>query len=337
MPVFVADLDEECLLGYDYLTRIDACVDFRQKTMTVRGHDVPFLREVRRAEVVTMKRLRLPPHTEARVQCRLTHVMKEAEGLVEPVSDLRLADGVALGRSLVGTGEELVTVLLANFSDKARNIPAGTPVGACKEVQRTEARRQAERPCVAGLLPGFLEDLAQQSATHLKEVQTERLAEAHREVRGKLRTANRAMKELYDRRMRDARYAEGDRVWLHNPRRRRGLLPKLQSPWEGPYTVVAVHSAVTYKIRRGHKRALVVHVDRLWRYHGPGSFSCGSDEPEEEGSAEEDVPEAMEDVPKEVEEAVGGDVGDSQLVVETAACPVRHRRPPVYLRDFELS
>ncbi|MPC98560.1 hypothetical protein E2C01_093934 [Portunus trituberculatus] len=55
MPVFVADLDEECLLGYDYLTRMDACVDFRQKRMMVRGHDVPFRCEVRRAEVVTTK------------------------------------------------------------------------------------------------------------------------------------------------------------------------------------------------------------------------------------------------------------------------------------------
>ncbi|MPC76284.1 hypothetical protein E2C01_070693 [Portunus trituberculatus] len=336
MPVFVADLDEECLLGYDYLTRMDACVDFRQERMTVRGHDVPFLREVRRAEVVTTKRLRLASRTEARVQCRLTRVMKEAEGLVDPVSDLRQADGVALGKSLVGAGEELNTVFLANFSDKARNIPAGTPVGACEEVQRTEARRQAVRPRVAGPLPGFLEDLAQRSATYLKEAQTERLAEAHREVRGKQRTASHAMKELYDHPMRDARYAEGDRVWLHNTRRRRGLSPKLQSLWVGPYTVVAVPSAVTYKISRGHKQALVVHADRLWRYHGPGSFSWGSDEPEEEGSAE-DVPEAMEDVPKEVEEAVGDDAGDSQLVVETAARPVRHRRPPVYLRDFELS
>ncbi|MPD04808.1 hypothetical protein E2C01_100517 [Portunus trituberculatus] len=125
---------------------------------------------------------------------------------------------------------------------------------------------------------------------------------------------------------------------MYKPRRRRGLSPKLQSPWEGPYTVVAVPSAVTYKIRRGHKRALVVHGDCLWCYHGPGRFSWGSDEPEEEGSAEvEDVPEAMEDVPKEVE-AVGGDAaGDSQLVVKTAARPVHHHRPPVYLRDFELS
>lgn len=146
MPVFVANLDEECLLGYDYLTRTGACVDFGQKRMTVRGHDVPFLREVGRAEVVTTKRLRLAPRTEARVQCRLTRVMREAEGLVEPVSDLRLADGVTLGRSLVGAGEELVTVLLANFSDKTRNIPAGTQVGACEEVQRSEVRRQGPRP-----------------------------------------------------------------------------------------------------------------------------------------------------------------------------------------------
>ncbi|MPD05025.1 hypothetical protein E2C01_100745 [Portunus trituberculatus] len=149
MPVFVADLDEECLLGYDYLTKMDACVDFRQKRIMVRGHDVPFHHEVRRAE--------------------------EDEGLVEPVSDLWLADGVALGRSLVGAGEELVTVLLANFSDKAQNIPAGTPVGVCEEVQRTEVRRQGERLCVADSLSGFLEDLMQRSATHLTGTQTEQM------------------------------------------------------------------------------------------------------------------------------------------------------------------
>ncbi|XP_042863013.1 uncharacterized protein LOC122255867 [Penaeus japonicus] len=44
----------------------------------------------------------------------------------------------------------------------------------------------------------------------------ENLAEVHRRVRGKLKVAGQAMKETYDRRMREARYNVGDRVWLHN-------------------------------------------------------------------------------------------------------------------------
>ena len=129
LPVYVADFDEECLLSYDYLVKTDACVDFGRKRMEVRGQEVPFLSEVRRAEVVTTQQLRLAPRSERRVQCRLTRMMREAEGLVEPVSDLHLADGVTLGRSLVSAGERLVTVLLANFSNEARNIPAGTISG----------------------------------------------------------------------------------------------------------------------------------------------------------------------------------------------------------------
>ena len=57
----------------------------------------------------------------------------------------------------------------------------------------------------------------------------ERLSEIHSQVRDRLRIAGQAMKQYYDRRMREASYAAGDRVWLHNPRRKRGLSPKLQS------------------------------------------------------------------------------------------------------------
>ncbi|XP_070001372.1 uncharacterized protein [Penaeus vannamei] len=79
--------------------------------------------------------------------------------------------------------------------------------------------------------------------------------------------------------MLEVKYNVGDHVWLHNPLRKRGLSPKLQSPWEGPYEILQVMSDVTYKIRRGpQKRSRVVHADRLWRYYGPGLFSWGGRE-----------------------------------------------------------
>ena len=52
--------------------------------------------------------------------------------MVEPTENLRLADGMAVGQSLVGAREELVTVLVANFSDKACKIRAGAKLGTCQ-------------------------------------------------------------------------------------------------------------------------------------------------------------------------------------------------------------
>ncbi|KAK8392081.1 hypothetical protein O3P69_017601 [Scylla paramamosain] len=59
------------------------------------------------------------------------------------------------------------------YMSQARNIPAGTAVGECVEVQRAEAPPQGERAAEGAPLPSFLEDLATRSAVNLTEAQTE--------------------------------------------------------------------------------------------------------------------------------------------------------------------
>ncbi|KAG7162977.1 hypothetical protein Hamer_G002010, partial [Homarus americanus] len=55
-------------------------------------------------------------------------------------------------------------------------------------------------------------------------------------------------------------YKDGDKVWMYNPLRKKSQTPKLQSPWEGPYTVVERLSHVTSRIRGGRKaQPKVVH------------------------------------------------------------------------------
>ncbi|ROT67655.1 hypothetical protein C7M84_014239 [Penaeus vannamei] len=43
LPVFVAEMEDPCLLGLDYLARVEACVDLQRRRMTVRGHEVPLI------------------------------------------------------------------------------------------------------------------------------------------------------------------------------------------------------------------------------------------------------------------------------------------------------
>ncbi|GFX09346.1 kinectin [Trichonephila clavipes] len=50
--------------------------------------------------------------------------------------------------------------------------------------------------------------------------------------------ASEKMKTRYDARATGHDFREGDKVWSWNPKRRKGLSPKLQTNWEGPYTVL---------------------------------------------------------------------------------------------------
>lgn len=92
----------------------------------------------------------------------------------------------------------------------------------------------------------------------------EKLDSIHRLVRGRLVIRTGDTKSWYDRRARQISFEPGQKVWFYNPRRRRGLAPKLQSPWEGPCEVVKKLSDVVFYIRKvtGRKNR-VVHADRL--------------------------------------------------------------------------
>ncbi|KAJ8962278.1 hypothetical protein NQ318_018257 [Aromia moschata] len=91
----------------------------------------------------------------------------------------------------------------------------------------------------------------------------------HERVRSNIQGASDRMKETYDINANDGRYQPGNQVWLYNPQRRRGLSPKLQSSWEGPYEVVTRINDVVYRIQklpRGKPR--VVHFNRLAPFAG---------------------------------------------------------------------
>lgn len=253
LPVYAADLDEEGLLGFDYLVQTGACIDFGRKRMRVHGQEVPWLPEVGCAEVVTAERLHLAPRTERRVQCRLSRVMHDAEGIVEPSENLHLTDGVAVGRSLVGAGEELVTVLVANFSDEARRLPAGARLGTCEEVERTEQPSKSASTPAEGVLPDFLEDLALRGSANLTESQAERVRHTLTQysdvfsrgdldlgrtslVKHSINTGTSAPIKCPPRRIAPARREEMQRTV--NDLANQGVIEKSDSPWSSAVVLV---------------------------------------------------------------------------------------------------
>jgi len=169
------------------------------------------------------------------------------------------------------------------------------------------------------------------------------------------------MGRRYNERARDAVYSHGDQVWFHNPRKRPGKSPKLQSPWEGPYTVVERISAVTYRIAPAGsgRRTKVVHVDRLWRHSGKGMFTWGPRVSDHDNNSDiVGVSDGAKDCDSDAsvggDDAMDGDTdteynddhdsdigandGIGGLVVDDPYVAVRSRRqrqPPVWLADYD--
>ena len=177
LPVYVADIQEPCLLGLDYLTYSQACVDLGRRKVRVKGTEVPLLPTDDCAEVVVAETVRVAPRTEAMVRCRLSREMSGGGGLVESSVEQGLVEGVAVGRTLVAPDNDEVKVLVANFSHKVQEIPAGAILGTCEEVERDQGATVAMQcgEFSNNQVPKHLQELMQRSAECLGPEQTARL------------------------------------------------------------------------------------------------------------------------------------------------------------------
>jgi transposase InsO family protein len=94
----------------------------------------------------------------------------------------------------------------------------------------------------------------------------EHMKAVHDVARENLKIAAQTQKRQYDQRVRIHVYKPGDKVWLTQTRRFKGISPKLQSKWIGPYTVVKKISDVVYKVKKSTGKSIVVHHNRLKPY-----------------------------------------------------------------------
>ncbi|GFU37552.1 retrovirus-related Pol polyprotein from transposon 412 [Trichonephila clavipes] len=93
------------------------------------------------------------------------------------------------------------------------------------------------------------------------------MEEMHHLARERIGRASEKMKTRYDTRATEHNFHEGDKVWLWNPKRRKGLSPKLQTNWEGSYTVLKRLNDVVVRIQKSpHSKPKVIHYNRLAPY-----------------------------------------------------------------------
>ncbi|KAJ8910177.1 hypothetical protein NQ315_016188 [Exocentrus adspersus] len=97
----------------------------------------------------------------------------------------------------------------------------------------------------------------------------ERLKRVREFARNRLLLTRDRMKMRLDVKPGHNVFKEGDAVWLYQPQRKKGLSPRLQRTWEGPYLIVKKVNDLVYRIQMSTKvKPKVVHVERLNPYQG---------------------------------------------------------------------
>ncbi|KAJ8935972.1 hypothetical protein NQ318_020846 [Aromia moschata] len=105
-------------------------------------------------------------------------------------------------------------------------------------------------------LPEFVEDLR------------ERMDRIHRFAREKLKIHSDKMKQRLDTTSTETAFKPGDAVWLYAPKRTKGKSPKLQSNWEGPYTIIKKINDLVYRIQLSPRsKPKVVHLEKARKVH----------------------------------------------------------------------
>ncbi|GFT98290.1 retrovirus-related Pol polyprotein from transposon 412 [Trichonephila clavipes] len=129
--------------------------------------------------------------------------------------------------------------------------------------------RDLRLPC--DLLFGRPPDTPSSPEVYVQNLQA-RFEDVHNLARERINLRTEKMKTRYDTKATGHQFKEGDKVWFYNPTRRKGLSPKLQSHWDGPYTILKIINDVVIRIRKStNSKPRVVHYDRLAPYYGHNS------------------------------------------------------------------
>ncbi|KAJ8953762.1 hypothetical protein NQ318_015418 [Aromia moschata] len=127
-----------------------------------------------------------------------------------------------------------------------------------------------------------LEENQERSLPEFVENLRERMDQIHRFAREKLKIHSDKMKQRLDTTSTETAFKPGDAVWLYAPKKDERKSPKLQSNWEGPYTIIRKINDLVYRIQLSPRsKPKVVHLERLARYtgHNPPDWFVVEDPP----------------------------------------------------------
>ena len=92
----------------------------------------------------------------------------------------------------------------------------------------------------------------------------DKLKLGHEWARIHLKKGAERQKKMYDLKATSQGYKRGQFVWVYTPCKKKGLSPKLQKYWDGPFLVINKLSDALYRVQRSARSACkIIHFNRL--------------------------------------------------------------------------
>ena len=141
--MLVADIKDDCILGFDFLKKHSCVVDFSEDVLTIHNQQVPLQRPKQTTpltccRVTLEKSVDIPPMSEVVTSGRvLDRPSNMVWGVVEPATTplSKFLDGLLMGRTLVNLQAKEVPIHLLNLTNKQKRIKQGTDVAICNTAE----------------------------------------------------------------------------------------------------------------------------------------------------------------------------------------------------------
>ena len=186
--VWIADIENECILGLDFLAPNNCVVDVRESCLRIGAEEIRLKRVAASKKpvcrrVVVAETWSVPPKSEAIIPGVLDgdDIPEEGWGELGPTRNRGLPADMLVARTVVDLGKPVIAIRMLNMSDKERIIQKGTDIAKCEIIDSVTVVEEPEegaskRPGRGfGELNGLMKELYDRSSAGLQDTQKEKL------------------------------------------------------------------------------------------------------------------------------------------------------------------
>ncbi|XP_061184899.1 uncharacterized protein LOC133192908 [Saccostrea echinata] len=144
--VLVADINNDVILGIDFLTANKCDVLLSKSCLDVQGDKIPCFRysnEVSTCCRITVtENVVVPPGTEMIVPGRSTGHVNKCAAILEPTNTFVEKQGLMIARSLVHPSQGIVPLRILNLQDEPCKIYKNTVTATCEPVNNSDIQEK---------------------------------------------------------------------------------------------------------------------------------------------------------------------------------------------------
>ena len=137
--VWIASIDEQRILGSDYLKDQGCIIDYSKQILHVRGTEVPIQmaksEKVHCLRVIVTNTVRISLNQEMVIPAKIDGDAKGLRwGTTGPPSLAGRNGDLMIGRTLVDLNKECIPIRVANLSNGRKKLKKGTEIAVCEPV-----------------------------------------------------------------------------------------------------------------------------------------------------------------------------------------------------------